>query len=113
MPIKPIIIEKIWEAPKFQEALGQHKGSWIYDRRKLAWSTNRVKEIRALINIDEHKGRPSDDRNTFNVTLRNTGTIRLAALRAYLQGEMDWDNSVLECMSEFSILARHLTGHQV
>jgi len=53
------------------------------------------------INIDEHKGRESNDKNTFHVILRNTGTIRLAALRAYLQGELDWDNSVLECMSKF------------
>jgi eukaryotic translation initiation factor 2C len=53
------------------------------------------------INIDEHKGRESNDKNTFHVILRNTGTIRLNSLRAYLNGEMDWDTSVLECMSEF------------
>lgn len=102
MPPKPIVIEKIWDAPKCKATLAQHKGSWIYDRRKLAWSTNKIKELRMTINIDEHKGRESNDKNTYNIILRNTGVIRLAALRAYLQGEMEWDNSVLECMSEFS-----------
>lgn len=52
------------------------------------------------INIDEHKGRESNEKNTFHVILRNTGTIRLHSLRAYLDGQMDWDNSILECMSK-------------
>ncbi|OIW26754.1 Piwi-domain-containing protein [Coniochaeta ligniaria NRRL 30616] len=99
IPIKPIIIEKIWNAPKCQANLAQHPRPWIYDRRKLVWSTNKVKELRMTINIDEHKGRESNEKNTFHVILRNTGTIRLNSLRAYLNGEMDWDTSVLECMN--------------
>jgi eukaryotic translation initiation factor 2C len=54
------------------------------------------------VNIDEAKGRAANDKNTFHVVLRNTGMIRLQSLKAYLMGEMDWDNSVLECMSEFA-----------
>ncbi|KAB5542391.1 Piwi domain-containing protein [Coniochaeta sp. 2T2.1] len=99
IPVKNILIEKIWDAPKWQAKLNEHKASWIYDRRKLVWSVNKVKEIRSIINIDEHKGRESNDRNTFHVVLRNTGTIRLEALRAYLSGKMEFDNSVLECMN--------------
>lgn len=103
IPLKPILIEKIWNAPKCKATLANkaHNKPWIFDRRHLVWSTNKVQEIRMTINIDEEKGRPSNDKNTFHVIVRNTGIIRLNALRAYLNGEVDWDTSVLECMSKF------------
>lgn len=100
IPIKPIIIEKIWGTAKCKNTLKQYPKTWIYDRRKLVWSTNKVKELRMTINIDEEKGRESNEKNTFHVVIKNTGTIRLQSLRSYLEGQMGWDTSVLECMSK-------------
>lgn len=93
---------KIWGTPKAQSTLLGYPKPWLYDGRKLAWSTNKVDEIRITVNLDEERGKPANENNTYYVIIRNTGTIRLNALRAYLEGKMDWDNSVLECMSESS-----------
>lgn len=95
------MISKIWDTPKVQSMLKTHPKPWIHDGRNLAWSTNKVEELRITVNIDEEKGKPADEKNTYYVIIRNTGTIRLHALRSYLEGKMDWDNSVLECMSEW------------
>ena len=105
LPPKPQLMAKIWDTPKIKSVLKSYPKPWLYDGRKLAWSTNKVDELRITTNIDEEKGRPANDKNTFYVHIRNTGTIRLNALRAYLQGEMDWDNSVLECMSTYNLLS--------
>jgi eukaryotic translation initiation factor 2C len=106
VPHRPILYEKVWDSPACQRELAKHKGTWIYDRRKLAWSAHKVKEIRMMVNIDEARGREANDKNTFHVILRNTGTIRLQALRAYLSGQMDFDTSVLECMSMYLSLLK-------
>lgn len=102
-PFKPVLMTKIWESTKVQSALKAYPKPWLYDGRKLAWSTNKISEVRITVNLDEERGRAtSNTDNTFYVIIRSTGTIRLHALRAYLEGKMDWDNSVLECMSELS-----------
>ena len=57
------------------------------------------------VNFDEEKGvtphpgaAPRD--NTTRVSLRKSKEVNLAALRAYVEGTMDFDNSVLESISK-------------
>lgn len=75
---------------------------WIFDGRKIAWSRNIVNEIRTQVNMDEERGRaphPTKGPDIVFVTIKKTNVIRLDALRAYLSGQMGWDEHVLECMN--------------
>jgi eukaryotic translation initiation factor 2C len=100
------MIKKLWNSATFQGLLEDPKVNklrkpWLFDLRKLAWSTAKVQELRCRVNIDEERGRPDKEENMFNIVIRPTGTIRLNSLRSYLQGESDWNNHVLECMSKY------------
>lgn len=59
--------------------------------------------------MDQERGRePRPDKGPFIVMfiIRKTTVIRLDALRAYLQGQMGWDDHVLECMNFFDHVIR-------
>ncbi|KAK3346748.1 Piwi domain-containing protein [Lasiosphaeria hispida] len=98
-PKHRIVYEKIWQLPIVQKKLAEFKHVWIYDNKALAWSKNTVERIVVAVDLGEPEGRPGNDRNKFNLTIRNTGKIRLALLGAYLKGAASWDPHVLECMS--------------
>ncbi|KAL1884170.1 hypothetical protein VTK73DRAFT_6839 [Phialemonium thermophilum] len=98
-PPRPHLIAKIWQTATVQAKLMEHGKPWIYDGRNLAWSTNRVDELSILADLDEGQRKSSKANFQYTLLVRNTGTIRLQALRAYLEGKMDWNNSVLECMN--------------
>ena len=59
-------------------------------------------ELKIPVDLDAEKGatvRP-DHPNTHRVVIRKTSAINLAAVKAYLEGKMSFDNSVLEAISE-------------
>ncbi|KAK3321598.1 Piwi domain-containing protein [Apodospora peruviana] len=103
-PTHPIVYEKVWKSRTAQVALAQHKNPWIYDYRKIAWSTNNVTELKIMVDLDQEKGRlanPNSTRpaNKFLLIVRCTGKVRLEALKGYLTKKSAWDTSVLECIS--------------
>ncbi|KAH8886492.1 Piwi-domain-containing protein [Thozetella sp. PMI_491] len=97
------LIERIWKSSQIKRKLAEHKnGPWLFDGNKLVWSTNKVKEIRVTVDLGSEPGRrPSQDRDRdrFYFIMKHTGSINTNALRAYLEGKMDWDTSVLECVN--------------
>lgn len=109
--------KKVWHTLSVQAALkkqGQH--SWLFDGRKIAWSRNKVTEIRLQIDMDAEKGRvPRADkpRNIVFIIIKRTTVIRLEALRAYLEGKMGWDEHVLECMNFFDHLVRQFPSEEM
>ncbi len=66
-------------------------------------------ELSMAVDLDAERGRSARAAapNTHRVTIRKTGTVNLAALDAYLKGQMDFDNSVLEAISML-----HSVSHQ-
>ncbi|KAK3689869.1 Piwi domain-containing protein [Podospora appendiculata] len=100
-PEKPIVYEKVWNSKALQDLLKNKfpAHEFLYDNRALAWSTAKTREERIMVDLDAEQGRRSKGTNIFRVTIRHATRIRLDSLRAYLQGKMAWDNSVLECMS--------------
>ncbi|KAK0625289.1 Piwi domain-containing protein [Bombardia bombarda] len=104
LPLKPIVFKKVWNSRTFQGKLKEYnQHCWIYDDHKLAWSMNNVREIKIMVDLDAEKGRTLPPgaiaKNSFLIHVRQTGKVRMDALRAYLQKQMTWDNSVIECMS--------------
>lgn len=58
--------------------------------------------MRVLVDLDVEKGmtaRP-DHPNVHKVVIRMTNAVNLAAVKAYLEGKMSFDNSVLEAISK-------------
>lgn len=58
-------------------------------------------ELSMVVDLDAERGRPArpQNSNSHRVNIRKTGAVNLAALEAYLKGQMSFDNSVLEAIS--------------
>lgn len=103
---------KVWHTELCQAHLKRASGGkhpWVFDGRKLAWTRNSLPEMRFQINMDEAQGRrPRADKgpDVVYIIIKKTTTIRLDALRAYLTGQMGWDDHVLECMNFFDHVMR-------
>ncbi|KAK0713074.1 ribonuclease H-like domain-containing protein [Lasiosphaeria miniovina] len=105
-PLARVVYKKVWDSNTIQSKLQSCKDPWIYDSHKLAWSKNKVPELRVTVDLDAEEGKTSRKNNTFLFRLKPTSRIRLETLFAYLNGQMDWDNSILECMSFFDHVLR-------
>ncbi|KAL8404858.1 hypothetical protein RB594_009658 [Gaeumannomyces avenae] len=100
--IKPeIVARKCFNSPTIKKMLDQVKAPIIYDGRHLAWSSVSSIDIKKQLDLDAEYGRGGggDKRNCFMFTMRQVGRIRMEALQHYLQGKLEWDNSVLECLN--------------
>lgn len=60
-------------------------------------------ELRLMIDLDKDKNIPTREgrSNVHKLVIRRTGYVNLAALQAYLNGTMTFDNSVLEAISKY------------
>ncbi|KAF3763069.1 Piwi-domain-containing protein [Cryphonectria parasitica EP155] len=109
-PKKAAFCNAVWNTRLAQEHIrkaGPHP--WIFDGQKIAWSRNPSPEIRIQINMDEERGRAPKAGRTPDVVylvVKRTTTVRLDALRAYLKGQMGWDDHVLECLNFLDHLFR-------
>jgi hypothetical protein len=54
-----------------------------------------------IVDLDAEAGKTSTMTHYFQI--RQTKTVRLQYLHAYLKKEASWDSHVLECMSEFVV----------
>lgn len=71
--------------------------------------------MRIQIDMDAEKNRmsrPGRD-NTFHLYIRRSTKIRLASLKAYLEGNMEWDQSVLACVNFFDHLVRQFPSENM
>jgi eukaryotic translation initiation factor 2C len=62
-------------------------------------------ELRLQIDLDRERGIPPREGrapNVHRVTIRKAKVVNLNVLSAYLGGQMDFDNSVLEAISKVS-----------
>ena len=60
-----------------------------------------------IVDLDAEKNRTSrnPDSNKHRVAIKFAKKIRLEVVRAYLEGKMDFDNAVLEGISEILLLS--------
>lgn len=107
-------MKRLWNTKTVQRRLkvddkhGPFQFKWLHDGRRLAWSRNDIPEMRIKIDMDwenNKMSRPGTD-NTFYLYIRRSTKIRLASLKAYLEGQMAWDQSVLACVDFFDHLIR-------
>ncbi|KAK2609741.1 hypothetical protein N8I77_003228 [Diaporthe amygdali] len=118
---KPSFLNTLWRTKTAQQKLkcddkyGPLQFRWLHDGRALAWSRNNVSEMRIMIDMDEERNRmprPGQS-NKFYLIIRRSTTIRLAALKAYLEGSMEWDQSVLACANFFDHLVRQFPSENL
>ena len=62
-----------------------------------------------MVDLDEDRNIPAREgrSNTHKFVMRRTGYVNLAALQAYLNGTMTFDNSVLEAISKYQCRLSH------
>ncbi|KAL0939565.1 eukaryotic translation initiation factor 2c [Colletotrichum truncatum] len=114
-----VVFQKCWKHPAVQAMLQKYKCLWLSDGRRLAWAPVAINrgEERIMVDLDEglpppKSGKPRRD-NSFKLILRQTKPIHLAALEAYLKGQMDWDNTVLESMNFLDHLVRQYPSERL
>ncbi|KAI5863615.1 Piwi-domain-containing protein [Durotheca rogersii] len=119
------LVTKVWNTTTVLEALRAKGGKWLCDGHKLAWSSEKIdrNETRIVVDLDtlEEKEAQSPevykkvvDRNSvYYLTIRQTKTIRLSYLKAYLQGKIPWDAHVLECMNFFDHCMRQYPSQKL
>ncbi|KAJ4292979.1 Protein argonaute [Collariella sp. IMI 366227] len=98
-PKGAIVYQKVWKSRIVQDKLKTFKAPWLYDNRKLAWTSAKNPNFKLQVDLGEEEGRPGRQANIFTLEVKNTCKVRMEALKAYLEGKMTWDNTVLECMS--------------
>lgn len=62
-------------------------------------------EINIIVDLDRERNvepKPGRTPNQHRAVIRHSSTVNLAALRAYVEGRMTFDKSVLECISEMN-----------
>ncbi|TVY52417.1 Protein argonaute [Lachnellula cervina] len=103
-------IMAVWRSKAVQNKLKEiHNGPWLWDGNKIAWSCANVKELRINVDLDKEKDpnrapRPNPD--TCYCIIRQTNSVRLAVIDAYLSKKMPFDNSVLEGINFLDHLIR-------
>ncbi|KAK5099191.1 Protein argonaute [Lithohypha guttulata] len=80
----------------------------IWDGNKLAWSMRPYGTVRMMVDLDVENGRPADKdgKNSFRIHINQTKTLNLAVLSAYIGGQMQFSNEVLEAINFLDHLMR-------
>lgn len=119
--LRTSFISRLWKSKTVQRRLqvdekyGPLEFKWLYDGRHLAWSRNNIPEMRIKIDMDFENNkmpRPGVD-NTFYLYIKRSTKIRLASLKAYLEGQIEWDQSVLACVNFFDHLVRQFPSENM
>lgn len=109
---KTAILKKLWDHPKTKEALANYKPQfWLFDGRKLAWSSVPLDRGEVRFSVDLDGGKPvqanrKGGSNLFYVTIRQTTEIKIAALQGYLDRKIDFNNVVQEALNFLDHLIR-------
>ncbi|KAL2889843.1 Piwi domain-containing protein [Ceratocystis lukuohia] len=100
-----ILIAKAWKMPECMAALEKHGPKWLYDGRKLAWSSTKVNDLTFVVDLDS--GRPKNKgENKIELKLRPTTVIDLSLISAYVLQKSDMNSGVLEGINFLDHLIR-------
>ncbi|CAG8972388.1 hypothetical protein HYALB_00007141 [Hymenoscyphus albidus] len=103
------LLKAIFDSSDMQRELNKHNPFWLWDGNKLLWSICQVPEIRVTVDLDKAKGRtPRDGQkpDTYRVRIVRTKRVRMDMVRAYIEGKIDFDNSVYEGINFLDHLMR-------
>ncbi|KAF9891139.1 hypothetical protein FE257_005075 [Aspergillus nanangensis] len=94
---KNVVIKKVWNSNARKAVIKQ----CVFDGQKLAWSVNNyTNEINIVVDLDAEQNRPPGrSPNQFRLTVRQTKTVNLSVLHAWLAGQTSMSESVLESLN--------------
>ncbi|KAI0517034.1 Piwi domain-containing protein [Xylaria bambusicola] len=109
------LIKKVWNSRPIQEALTKAGGKWLYDGKKLAWSSRQIErnELRASVDLDADKPNKVGSRGVYYIRIKQTQVINLSYLAHYLQGKVAWDVHVLEGLNFFDHCMRQTPSEKM
>lgn len=104
------LIMKVWNSKTLKQALGK---GFIFDGNKLAWGMKKIeRDIKVTVDLDAENGRQpraddkDPDKNKVRVHIRHTNSVRLDNLVAYMEGQIQFNNAVLESINFLDHLLR-------
>ncbi len=107
------LIKSVWDSKTVQAKIGP---GFIFDGNKIGWSMKDFKEeLRCIVDLDQERNLPPRENrppNTHRVMIRKTSAVNLAAVSAYLEGKMQFGNSVLEAINFLDHLLRETPTKQ-
>ncbi|ESZ91253.1 hypothetical protein SBOR_8346 [Sclerotinia borealis F-4128] len=108
------LIKKVWESRPVQAELAKHGKMWLWDGNKIAWCANPMArgEVRVPVDLDVENGRPPNEDRIIYCIIKQTTTIRMAALHAYLNKQIEFDNSVLCAINFLDHMLRQWPSEQ-
>lgn len=102
---KPIVNRKVWASKSRKNATGP---GIIFDGNKLAWSSQSMKEIRLMVDLDVEDGRPSrpESKNVIRLRIAPTKQLDPSVIQSYLSGQVGYGNNILEAINFMDHLLR-------
>lgn len=102
---KRVVQNKVWRSKTRIQATGDKV---IYDGNKLAWSLEDLgtKKIMVDLDVEDGKGPSQDGKNAFRVHLIPTKKLDLGALKAYMDGRIQYNVNVMEAINFMDHLLR-------
>ncbi|ETN40163.1 uncharacterized protein HMPREF1541_04439 [Cyphellophora europaea CBS 101466] len=102
---KPIVNRKVWNSTTRKNATGP---AIIWDGNKLAWSLDKMNELRLMVDLDAEEGRKPRPDGSNSIRLRVTPTRILdpTIIHSYLQGKVDNSVNVAEAINFMDHLLR-------
>ncbi|KAJ6441216.1 eukaryotic translation initiation factor 2c [Purpureocillium lavendulum] len=116
---KNVILKKIWTHETTKKALAPYKyHMWIFDGKKLAWSSVLVDrgELRFSVDLDDGKRPPGArprEGGQFLVMVRQTKQVNMTSIQSYLQKKASFDNNILEAMNFLDHLIRQYPSQKL
>ncbi|KAI9771459.1 MAG: hypothetical protein M1840_002079 [Geoglossum simile] len=110
---KRALIKKVWHSKTVKTHLGGTSAGWLFDGNKLAWAQQDLPmgstgEVVIWVDLDREEGiTPREGReNRFRVVIRKTGVVDLSAIREYLDGNLQFDPTILQGINFLDHLMR-------
>ncbi|KAI9772770.1 MAG: hypothetical protein M1839_002315 [Geoglossum umbratile] len=110
---KRALIKKVWHSKTVKAQLGGVGAGWLFDGNKLAWAQQDLpmgptKELVIKVDLDQEEGiTPREGReNRFRVVIRKTGAVDLSAIRNYLDGNLEFNTTILQGINFLDHLMR-------
>lgn len=102
---KRVVQRKAWNS---KARVNATSNDVIYDGNKLAWSLRDMGQVKVMVDLDVEEGlAPSrNGKNAFRVHITPTKKLDLSALKAYMDGKIQYNTNVMEAINFMDHLLR-------
>lgn len=98
----------VWGSKTVKTQIARYGPGFIFDGSRIGWATTQKPDNSFVVDLDAEKGQAPREKfpNTHRVVIKFAKKIRLEIVRAYLNGQTDFDNGILEGINFLDHLLR-------